>query len=287
MKMMIYKLYNSCGRRMMSLRRKFLTRCTQNSHNKQISKQEHIMRPQCGRSERAECGTNTQTFLSDVYKMSTRARKRQVDATQYGRSMVEMLGVLAIIGVLSVGGIAGYSKAMNKYKLNQYSEAVNMLINNVLQIKGQLQHKSNTVTYFNPILYKLKLLPDGIIYKENSTYAYDKWFNNGILVTYNNSQNVESNGNLVQYDRGFIRLNFSPASRHGSAVCYTAINAIKENAGDIEYMQLLQYSDSDNTASYGKWIMPQELLNLSLSKIDELCNHCTEYEVCGLLVAFK
>ena len=34
-----------------------------------------------------------------------------------GRSMVEMLGVLAIIGVLSVGAISGYSTAMNKYKL--------------------------------------------------------------------------------------------------------------------------------------------------------------------------
>ena len=32
--------------------------------------------------------------------------------TQSGRSIVEMLGVLAIIGVLSVGAIAGYSKAM-------------------------------------------------------------------------------------------------------------------------------------------------------------------------------
>jgi Tfp pilus assembly protein PilE len=36
-----------------------------------------------------------------------------------GRSMIEMLGVLAIVGVLSVGGIAGYSKAMDKYKTNQ------------------------------------------------------------------------------------------------------------------------------------------------------------------------
>jgi len=36
-----------------------------------------------------------------------------------GRSMVEMLGVLAIIGVLSVTGIAGFSMAMNKYKANQ------------------------------------------------------------------------------------------------------------------------------------------------------------------------
>ena len=29
-----------------------------------------------------------------------------------------LLGVLAIVGVLSVGAIAGYSKAMMKYKLN-------------------------------------------------------------------------------------------------------------------------------------------------------------------------
>ena len=35
-----------------------------------------------------------------------------------GRSMVEMLGVLAIIGVLSIGGIAGYTLAMNRYRAN-------------------------------------------------------------------------------------------------------------------------------------------------------------------------
>ena len=36
-----------------------------------------------------------------------------------GRSMVEMLGVLAIIGVLSVGGIAGYSLSMRRHRANQ------------------------------------------------------------------------------------------------------------------------------------------------------------------------
>ena len=41
------------------------------------------------------------------------------DSVCAGRSMVEMLGVLAIIGVLSVGAIAGYGKAMTKYKLNK------------------------------------------------------------------------------------------------------------------------------------------------------------------------
>lgn len=36
-----------------------------------------------------------------------------------GRSMVEMLGTLAIISVLSVGAIAGYSYGMDKYRANQ------------------------------------------------------------------------------------------------------------------------------------------------------------------------
>ena len=39
--------------------------------------------------------------------------------TETGRSMVEMLGTLAIIGVLSIGGIAGYSYGMDKYRTNE------------------------------------------------------------------------------------------------------------------------------------------------------------------------
>ena len=45
-----------------------------------------------------------------------------------GRSMIEMLGVLAIVAVLSVGGIAGYSKAMEKFKLNKLVQEYNYYI---------------------------------------------------------------------------------------------------------------------------------------------------------------
>ena len=38
--------------------------------------------------------------------------------TQLGRSMIEMLGVLAVIGVLSIGGLAGYTRAMRLNKIN-------------------------------------------------------------------------------------------------------------------------------------------------------------------------
>ena len=42
-----------------------------------------------------------------------------------GRSMVEMLGVLAIIGVLSIGGIAGYTLSMNRYRANTVADMAN------------------------------------------------------------------------------------------------------------------------------------------------------------------
>ena len=56
---------------------------------------------------------------------------------QSGRSMIEMLGVLAIIGVLSVGGIAGYSKAMNKFKTNKVADNVSMLVANIKTLYAQ------------------------------------------------------------------------------------------------------------------------------------------------------
>ena len=77
--------------------------------------------------------------------------------SQSGRSMVEMLGVLAIIGVLSVGGIAGYSLSMrrhrangvvdlaSKYALTVYSICQQRVVNGeASEVNGCLYHPSNT-----------------------------------------------------------------------------------------------------------------------------------------------
>ena len=52
---------------------------------------------------------------------------KYVRQAQSGRSMIEMLGVLAIVGVLSAGGIAGYSMAMQSYKTSALIEKINLL----------------------------------------------------------------------------------------------------------------------------------------------------------------
>lgn len=79
---------------------------------------------------------------------------------QKGRSMIEMLGVLAIIGVLSAGGIAGYSKAMMKHKTNKTSELIVTLVANIQNVTLRDKNYSNNLV---KIAKKMKALPDNII----------------------------------------------------------------------------------------------------------------------------
>ena len=94
-----------------------------------------------------------------------------------GRSMIEMLGVLAIIGVLSVGGIAGYSKAMSSFKHNKWRQQVEDLIFN---IKDAYKNEKTYIKVLNGSAYGT--LPSLI----RSGYKFLGWFterNGGLLVT--------------------------------------------------------------------------------------------------------
>ena len=81
-----------------------------------------------------------------------------------GRSMFEMLGVLAIVGVLSVGGIAGYSKAMEKFKLNKAVENYSMLIYGVLEHLDDFKKMQNVDI---DTLTALNILPANWIHNTN------------------------------------------------------------------------------------------------------------------------
>lgn len=61
--------------------------------------------------------------------------------------MVEMLGVLAIVGVLSVGGIAGYSQAMSKFKVTKAMDQVQTIITNI----RTLYASQRTYTSLTPV----------------------------------------------------------------------------------------------------------------------------------------
>lgn len=73
---------------------------------------------------------------------------------QSGRSMIEMLGVLAIIGVLSVGGISGYSKAMGKFKLTKAQDQISMLLMNIRTVYATSPDYTN-LSNANAIAYNI------------------------------------------------------------------------------------------------------------------------------------
>ncbi len=47
--------------------------------------------------------------------------------TQSGRSMLETIGVLAVIGVLTIGAIAGYNYGINKHRANQILQDIRLI----------------------------------------------------------------------------------------------------------------------------------------------------------------
>ena len=225
-------------------------------------------------------GESRSKQIADLSNLDYRV-KFEDDGLCAGRSMVEMLGVLAIIGVLSVGAIAGYSKAMMKYKLNQHAIAVSMLINNVLQIKEQLAHTPNASTYYGTMLHKLNLLPDGIEYITNATLQ-DTWFN-AIIAVYHTDSTARSYGGIH-----FI----FPQNALGAEICRNIVTATKENAADLWLIEGRKYNDSDNPVYYGHAYGDNYCGNdkkciraLSLNDISQLCNICDD-QSCDLYVLY-
>ena len=210
-----------------------------------------------------------------------------------GRSMVEMLGVLAIIGVLSVGAIAGYGKAMMKYKLNQHAQAVNLLINNSLSIKDKLQYIPNGSTLYGTLFYKMNLLPDGIKYISNNKLE-DIWFKGKILIYYTNDKYI-INGVEKQNNFGGIQFKFS-ASSEGREICRNIVIAAKENAANLWQVEVGKKDSLDETYEHyignllGDAFCSEKqrkcLRNLDLDKINKLCSPCV-VGTCNIYTLWK
>ena len=104
-----------------------------------------------------------------------------------GRSMIEMLGVLAIIGVLSVGGIAGYSKAMNKFKTNKIADNVSMLVANIKTLYAQ---QNTYAGLANGTAVSMGVVPDelGTAYNGNNATLTNA-FNGPVFIKASNGTN--------------------------------------------------------------------------------------------------
>ena len=114
-----------------------------------------------------------------------------------GRSMIEMLGVLAIIGVLSVGGIAGYSKAMNKFKTNKVADNVSMMVANIKTLYAQQKTYEDLD---NAEAVSMGVIPDELISNRDAGTLINA-FNGAVFVSQSDST-VEHDGKafIIEFD---------------------------------------------------------------------------------------
>ena len=189
-----------------------------------------------------------------------------------GRSMVEMLGVLAIIGVLSVGAISGYSKAMMKYKLNKQAEAMNLLLNNAMQLRPPMPDEGTA--RYSELLSKLNLLPDGIVLHPSDTTYLRDIFNNSIW--------------FFAFPSSYgIGYEFSRRGDH-KEICRNLVNVYKAYAGELHSITTDWHYTSEDTEEegsgnfghyYGNGYCTagrQCIKDITLNDIDTLCNQCAE-----------
>ena len=199
---------------------------------------------------------------------------------QIGRSMIEMLGVLAIIGVLSVGGIAGYSKAMMKWQVNQQMEIISQLLNIMIQYResfGKDLHNGTSHLNLMPLLASTENMPDilteypqklldvtwyqdrfGFLY--NVSYGIVSWQDNDV-----NLSSTESSINIWLPKSG----NFLTQASY--EFCIAALNFAKVNTQDIWRASVWNYYTAGKRANFDYG----EITNLTAPQISDACRPCS------------
>ena len=98
-----------------------------NSDKSSLTETPHVWSSLRKRGSRAN---NTASFVGDIFPNKSALSQCRYDSA-LGRSMIEMLGVLAIIGVLSIAAVAGYRFALLKFRANEVTNELNMRAINV------------------------------------------------------------------------------------------------------------------------------------------------------------
>ena len=109
-------------------------------------------------------------FFKRIYHTGFSANELTLKAKNdncVGRSMIEMLGVLAIIGVLSVGGIAGYSKAMLMYKMDKWKAQISDLVFSTKDAYKNEKKYGNPNENILPTLQQIGVVPQDMLDKNN------------------------------------------------------------------------------------------------------------------------
>ena len=199
--------------------------------------------------------------------------KPECDSLCAGRSMVEMLGVLAIIGVLSVGAIAGYSKAMMKYKLNKQTEQISSILDYVnIHMDDFKRSKTSTAGNMVPLLKKLNVIPQDMI-RKNKIFDI---FGNSIGL-----QNYTFPNSGVYYFEIYIVLN--KGQKESCMNLFTIAKAQRGQLWRTKFEIVKGETSGEANSAFGDNYCTSEfkcLKDLTLAEMEDFCTVCEDKDSC-------
>ena len=227
-------------------------------------------------------------LLERRVQTGTRARKALVvtrQANPLGRSMIEMLGVLAIIGVLSVGGIAGYSKAMEKWKVNkligEYTEFMFGAIEHLDDIK-----KVPNGSGYADIMQSLNIIPTSWKY-DNASNVHDR-LNNRIQIWRGGSDLVFEIYLLEEYEE---KDSYSLAEPRVQLCRELFLNFVQPLSEFVDYSYVWRGdAQTLNQLWYGNNYCGADkkcLKNVTLAEINAACHTCGDSNgTCSIVITY-
>ncbi|MBR2137202.1 MAG: type II secretion system protein, partial [Alphaproteobacteria bacterium] len=230
---------------------------------------------------RPECGAEAPQVSNDVYNQRYTSEKVASRSKQSGRSMIEMLGVLAIIGVLTVGSITGYSKAMRRHLLNKQREQYSYILSAI-----ETHHDA----FFSLPNMGLKdtfstfgWIPQKMMNKNDKDYIYDVFENKINISLFGTSTRVLDIQTFFSKDNFFLEQ------------CFNLYQTFQPFHSTISVIELLNY-DEEGTSTGGiyamgdKWCTSKNhicIKNLDLNKISSLCRKACNEHRCVLHVEWR
>ena len=206
----------------------------------------------------------------------------------FGRSMIEMLGVLAIIGVLSVGGIAGYSKAMMKYKINKMTEEYTMLMTGLMEYQESL-FKTYSGDYDNRFLSQFII--DAKLVPETWKLVNQQFIADSLGNKINTYVDTADTGTKFTSDIYIVPSGINKDSEYAYELCMAlAKDVVYPLAANMDYAALFINNDaitnSGNYMVYTKSCYDSGfnkvkcLSDMTLSEISTICKSCIKKDSC-------
>ena len=223
----------------------------------------------------------------DDYGMKSVTSSNDSRVVQCGRSMIEMLGVLAIIGVLSVGGIAGYSKAMEMWKISRQKQQLAELFLQCINLKDDFvreYNRTNQRVKTATIMEAMNVIPEGM--SKYNDYRIKDFADNEIKIYMVTSRWTNEDGSKSSSFEYLLMFDIYQAETSNYLKLQYCVTFLEQAQAFSPYIYRVENRQGDDSYS-GYNAKGIDIKTAKPNDIHNFCKKCNSNKQCTLVLYFK